>query len=241
MVAHNPWTLADADRPRMTREIANAFVLTYAALFPIVNPIGGAPIFLSMTYTCAPSLQHTLAWRVGVASFALLTGALLLGSHLLDLLGLSLPAVRIGGGLVVAAMGWRLLNAQANPVELHPDDRASSDDRSELQRVFYPLTMPLTVGPGSIATAIALGSTRPLGPHLDRDVLFQELGALAGLLGISASVYLCYRYASQMTRLLGASGVSIMTRLSAFLLFCIGIQIIWNGLDTLIPGLAGRP
>jgi multiple antibiotic resistance protein len=220
-------------------EVVDAFVLTYAALFPIVNPIGNAPIFLRLTAGYSPALQHAIAWRVSVASFGLLAGSLLIGSHVLNLFGLTLPVVRISGGFVVAAMGWRLLNAKDGPLDTRPSDHPEAADREALQRVFYPITMPLTVGPGSITTAIALGSTRSLGAHTISDLLGQGLGALAGLLAISGSVYLCYRYAGHMVRVLGASGISILVRLSAFLLLCIGVQIIWNGLGALMPFLAG--
>lgn len=222
----------------MIRTALDAFVLVYAALFPIVNPLGGAPIFLGLTRDYSASLQHALAWRVGLASFALLTGSLLIGSHVLSLFGLTIPVVRIAGGAIVAAMGWRLLNAQDNPVESHAPDHAGAEDRAALQLAFYPITMPLTVGPGSIATAIALGSTRPIGAHSLSELVAQGIGAILGLLAISVSVYLCYRYAGQMVRFFGASGTSIFTRLSAFLLFCIGVQIVWNGFSALIPALA---
>ncbi len=222
----------------MSRVAFDAFVLVYAALFPIVNPLGGAPIFLGLTRNYSTAIQHAIAWRVGVNSFALLVGSMLIGSHVLSLFGLTLPVMRIAGGIVVAAMGWRLLNSQDNPVESQPGDHAGVQDRAALQLAFYPITMPLTVGPGSIATAVALGSTRPLGAHPLSDLVTQGSGAVLGLAAISVTIYICYRYAGEMMSLLGSSGISIFTRLSAFLLFCIGMQIVWNGLSALIPSLA---
>lgn len=222
----------------MSSEIIDAFVLVYAALFPIVDPLGGAPVFLAMTRGFPAALQSAIAWRVGVSSFALLVASLLVGSHVLSIFGLTLPIMRIAGGIVVAAMGWRLLNSQDNTVESDPSAPADVEHRAALDLAFYPITMPLTVGPGSIATAIALGSTRPMGEHRVTELFAQGIGAVAGLAAISLTIYLCYRHARQMTRLLGPSGTSVLTRLSAFLVFCIGLQIIWNGLTALMPGLA---
>lgn len=222
----------------MSSEIIDAFVIVYAALFPIVDPLGGAPVFLAMTRGYSGALQSAIAWRVGISSFALLVASLLIGSHVLSIFGLTLPIMRIAGGIVVAAMGWRLLNSQDNTVESDQSMPADVEHRAALDLAFYPITMPLTVGPGSIATAIALGSTRPMGDHRVTELLAQGIGAIAGLAAISLTIYLCYRYARQMTRLLGPSGTSVLTRLSAFLVFCIGIQIIWNGLTALLPGLA---
>lgn len=222
----------------MSHAIFDAFVLVYAALFPIVNPLGGAPIFLGLTRSYSPQLQRRLARRVGINSFVLLLGSMLIGSHVLSIFGLTLPVVRVAGGIVVAAMGWRLLNAQDNPVESNAADHIAAQDKTVLERAFYPMTMPLTVGPGSIATAIALGSTRASDTRPIGDLLAQGIGATAGLFAISLTVYLAYRFAGPMVRVFGANGIGIFTRLSAFLLFCIGMQIIWNGLSVLL-GSAG--
>ena len=218
----------------MTHAVLDALVLVYAALFPIVNPLGGAPIFLGLTRSFPPKLQRKLALRVGVNSLMLLVGSMLIGSHVLSLFGLTLPVVRVAGGIVVAAMGWRMLNAQDNPVESHPTDPVNAQDKTALDLAFYPMTMPLTVGPGSIATAIALGSNRAADSQPLSALLAQGSGAALGLLAISLTVYLSYRFAGQMVRFLGPSGISIFTRLSAFLLFCIGMQIIWNGVSALL-------
>lgn len=143
--------------------------------------------------------------------------------------GISLPVVRIAGGLVVVAFGWQTLNASGPPVahEAETTDSAVS---------FYPLTMPLTVGPGSISVAITLGSQRPKVVGVEHLLLLGG-AAVTGLLAISATVYLCYRFADRLVQLLGTSGTSVVVRLSAFILMCIGIQSIWNGWSNLAtPG-----
>lgn len=201
----------------------NAFLLTYAALFPIINPVGNAPIVLSLTRGRSEKERTTLARRVAVNSFFLLLGSMLVGSHVLEFFGISLPVVRIGGGLVVTAFGWRLLNSGVSG----EGDAASGAHPKPLD-TFYPFTMPLTVGPGSISVAIALGSQRPAFIDLPH---FAVLGGavVAGLLAISATIYLCYRFAEATVARLGTGGTNVVVRLSAFILLCIGIQIIWTG------------
>lgn len=145
-------------------DAVNAALLVFAGLFPVVNPLGNAPVFLSLTRRCTGEERHALARRVAVNGFLLLLGSLLVGSHVLAFFGLTLPVVRIAGGLVVAATGWRLLSGG----EDQQDQRASqsaAQDRAAPPDSFYPLTMPLTVGPGSIAVAITFGSG---GPRLRR-------------------------------------------------------------------------
>jgi len=206
---------------------ANAFLLVYAGLFPIVNPIGSAPIFLRLTYPCA-SDRPALARGVAINSFALLLGSLFIGSHLLEFFGITLPIVRIAGGSVVAAFGWKLLHSNE---ELEDQRSATATAHQPGSRIdaFYPLTMPLTVGPGSISVAVTLGSQRPELSSGLSDLALIGGGAVAGLAAIAATIFVCFRFAGGIVDKLGERGTSVVMRLSAFILLCIGIQIIWNG------------
>jgi multiple antibiotic resistance protein len=214
--------------------IANAFLLVYAGLFPIVNPVGSAPIFLGLTRYCSLGERHTLARRVAINSFCLLLGSLFVGSHVLEFFGITLPVVRIAGGLVVTVFGWKLLHDGEAPASEKAGGTAERPVASTDS--FYPLTMPLTVGPGSISVAITLGSQRPRGADDLAQLALLGGAAIAGLLAITLSVYVCYRYAERIVAALGERGTNVLMRLSAFILLCIGIQIIWNGYSTLING-----
>jgi multiple antibiotic resistance protein len=212
-------------------DLANAFLLVYAGLFPIVNPIGAAPIFFGLTRDCTKNERHSLALQVALNSFALLLGSLFVGSYVLEFFGISLPIVRVAGGLVVAAAGWNLLQAGG-----FGDDERTGHRSVIPTDSFYPLTMPLTVGPGSIAVAITLGSQRP---RVDLpQVALLGSAAIAGLIAICATIYVCYRFADGAVGRLGKHGTNVLVRLSAFILFCIGIEIIWNGYSALVrvPG-----
>ena len=204
--------------------IINAFLLVYAALFPIVNPIADAPLFLGLTEFCSEVQRNALARRVAANSFFLLIGSLFIGSHVLEFFGISLPVVRIGGGLVVSAFGWKLLNAEPSPdaSKMEATANATAPD------AFYPLTMPLTVGPGSISVAITLGSQRPKAAGVEQLAMLAG-GAIAGAFAIALTVYFSYRFAQPLVRLLGPHGTQAVVRLSAFILLCIGIQILWSG------------
>jgi len=202
---------------------SNAFLLVYAGLFPIVNPIGSAPLFLGLTEFCTSEQRNGLALKVALNSFLLLLGSMFMGSHVLEFFGISLPVVRVGGGLIVTAFGWKLLNSEA------PDaSRAGDAGVHTVPESFYPLTMPLTVGPGSIAVAIGLGSQRPKGADLT-ELLLLGGGALAGVIAITLTVYFSYRFAQRLVTMLGTSGTHVVIRLSAFIMVCIGIQILWSG------------
>ena len=207
------------------RHFIEGLLLVLAALFPIVNPFGGAPVFLAMTADVTPEVRAELARKIAINAFILLVASLFVGTYVLDFFGLSVPIVQVAGGIVVCAAGWELLRAERVLVEMdaEPIDVAT--------RAFYPLTMPLTVGPGSISVALTLGANPPRGL---RPLLVTSLAHGLGFLLVAASVYVCYRYAEPILNKLGTTGTSVVVRLSAFILLCIGVQIVWNGLHALL-------
>jgi len=213
------------------KDLTATFLLVYAGLFPIVNPIGGAPIFLALTRYCNDKERNALALQVTRSSFLLLLGSLLVGSYVLEFFGITLPVVRVAGGLVVTATGWSLLQEGDQAGEERTAHRPAKPMDS-----FYPLTMPITVGPGSIAVAITIGSRRPLVGLSHLALLGSAAGV--GLIAISATIYICYRFAEKTVRVLGEQGTNVLVRLSAFILLCIGIEIIWSGYSALahLPG-----
>jgi multiple antibiotic resistance protein len=204
------------------------FFLILSALFPIVDPVSGSPVFLALTREYSPETRRALSWRVAVYSFFLMIGSYFVGSHLLGFFGVSLPVVQVGGGLVVVAVGWSLL-MQAD--EAGEPARKNIRTQDVLRQAFYPLTLPLTVGPGSISVAITLGanSTHRYGVHF-----WLVLSAVLATLLIGVSVYLCYGFAGRLARALGETAMNVIVRLSSFLLVCIGVQIMWNGIYSLL-------
>src|ERR1035441_1708768 len=136
--------------------VVRSILIVYAALLPIVNPLGMAPIFASMTDAYDSGVRRTIAMRVAVNGMVLLMASLFIGSYVLDFFGVSIGAVAFGGGLVVVVSGWRILNQQSNDSDRQVSAKPSTE--AALSLAFYPLTMPLTVGPGSIAVALTLGS-----------------------------------------------------------------------------------
>jgi multiple antibiotic resistance protein len=202
-------------------------LLIFAALLPIVNPLGMAPIFAEMTLGYSESVRRTVALRVALNGVALLAASVFVGSYILQFFGISLAAVQLGGGLVVTVAGWQILNKKTDVQDRQAEAAPSSQEI--LSQAFYPLAMPLTVGPGSIAVALTLGSNLHEEHHLQ--LIFNALTALVGILLIGLTIFLCYWFSEGLQRLLGPTGTSILIRLSAFIVVCIGIQIMFNGLE----------
>jgi multiple antibiotic resistance protein len=214
------------------RHFAETALVAIAALLPIVDPLGGAPIYLVMTTGLTPPERARMAQLVAINSFALLVASILIGAYVLDFFGVSIPAVQVAGGFIVCAIAWSLLTSPSTPAVSERSTAASREALS--QRAFYPITMPLTVGPGSISVAMTLGANPPGGI---RPLVTTALAHIAGVFVVSVSIYLCYRYADRILRKLGTTGTSVLIRLTAFILFCIGVQIMWNGLRTMLISL----
>jgi multiple antibiotic resistance protein len=204
-------------------------VVTVAALLPIVNPLGGAPIFLAMSADLPAHARRHLASVVARNAGLLLAAAMLVGSPVLAFFGISVPAVRVAGGLVVLATGWRLLHAGDEP-DAPPTAVTDAWERELAKRSFYPLTFPLTVGPGSISVAVTLGTRDPLEP-------FRVGAELVSVMIVAVTVYLSYRFASRLIGALGETGTNVFLRLSAFILLCVGVSIVWDGVLGLIAPL----
>ncbi len=215
-------------------EALKTTILVISALFPIVNPLGGSPIFLALTRDYPTSARRMLAQQIAVNSFILLIASLFTGTHVLAFFGISLPVVQVGGGLIVISTGWSLLKQKEED-----DDRGKAhremDPQDIFRHAFYPMTLPLTVGPGSISVAITLGANAAR--HLPQN-LPDIIGAVIGSALIAVSVFVCYGFADRLARLLGATGMTVIMRLSSFLLVCIGVQIFWNGASVLLGSLA---
>jgi multiple antibiotic resistance protein len=204
----------------------NTFLLVLAAIFPVVNPPGSALVFLGLTRDVAPEMRRILARRVAINSFFVLVCSLLLGTLILQFYGISIPILRVAGGFTVAVAGWKLLNEGSQKVKETSADELSR--ANPLNQAFYPLTLPLTTGPGTIAVVISLGLSKASYTNPVEEIIF-VLASLLAVAAIAVAIFLSFAYADRIQGLLGQGGTDIAVRLSAFILFCLGVQILWSG------------
>jgi multiple antibiotic resistance protein len=198
---------------------------------PHRGPARRQPFFLALPREYSPEARKALSWRIAVNSFFLLIATYFVGTYVLAFFGISLPVVQVGGGLIVIATGWSLLKQRDDEKQ---DVQKTVQPQDTIRRAFYPLTLPLTVGPGSISTAITLGANAAH-HHAYHPVTI--LAALVGLALIAISILLCYGFADRLARILGPTGMTVITQLSSFFLVCIGVQITWNGIRALLESV----
>ncbi len=212
-----------------------AFLIGFPALFSIVNPASAAFIFREVTAGHTHAERLILSRRVATYSLLVMLVALWAGSTVLGFFGISLAALRVAGGLVVMSNAWEILRT---PEERHArkQEEANAPDASE-DIAFFPLTLPFTTGPGTISVAIALSAGHPGGGVAFGWFL---LGATAAAAAMSVVIWITFRFADTIVDRLGPTGSRTATRLFAFLLLCIGVQILITGVqDVLRPIMRG--
>lgn len=208
--------------------------LAFAALFPVVNPIGSSLIFLGMVGPVSPATCKRLAVRVALGMVVFVAVTELLGALLLKFFGISLPVMQVAGGLTIAAMGWRMLNAPDSSTTRKPTLSPDADEAMGL--AFYPLTFPLTMGPGAIVVILTL-SARAAGGGWTHTLL-AHVAIFIGSVLVAGLVYVCYAYAARLERMVSVQVLHGVLRLISFILLCIGVQIAWGGLHTLLATVA---
>jgi multiple antibiotic resistance protein len=221
----------------MIESLISDILFGFTGLISIINPIGIAFVFLDRTSTLTDEERRLLAKRVATNACFVLLAAFFVGTPILHFFGISMEALRIGGGLAVAVSGWQMLNAPepeppvANDPAVKPVNAWSASGKA-----FFPLTIPLTTGPGSIATAIALNANRT---HKLSAWLLSSIASVVISVLVMLVIYYVYSRAARLAHYLGVEGTRVAMRVSSFLLLCIGVQIILTGLTGFLTPIAG--
>ncbi len=199
----------------------------FLALFPILNPPAMAPVFLALTSTVPERQRNRLAALIGFYTFVFLTVILCIGGWMLKILGISIPVISIAGGLLLFHSAWHMLNR---------DPRLTQSEEEEirtcmLDKAFFPLTMPVTAGPGAMAVTLSLV---PRGVLWKLETFLNLVAVSCGIALAGLTIFLFYRYSGPLLRRMGKTGEATVNQLSAFVLLAIGVQIVWSGLKELI-------
>ena len=209
-------------------------------MLPLINPLGSALVFLGLVGAAPAEVYRSLARKIAINTVIFLAVIELLGSAILNFFGISLPIVQVGGGLVIAATAWGLLNEK----DAHAGERSkqaelqvvADTDAGELeQRAFYPLTFPVTAGPGTLVVMLTL-SAHESDAHVTVNII-NHLGIFLAAVVLSVLVYFCYAHAPKITKAISPSTAHGILRVIAFILLCIGIQIAWNGFSELLTAV----
>jgi multiple antibiotic resistance protein len=219
------------------------FALGFSALLPLINPLGSALIFLGLVGNAPIGAYRALARKIAINTVIFFAIIELVGSSVLGFFGISLPIMQFAGGIVIAMIGWSLLNQKDSSTTHEKTDAAEAavpaitpgEINSLQEKAFYPFTFPITAGPGCIVVMLTLGA-HATQPTVTRTIL-AHLGLFLSAIVLSGSIYFCYAYAPKITRAISPSTAHGILRVIAFILLCIGVQIAWNGLSSLLEPL----
>ena len=214
--------------------------MAFSVLLPLINPLGSALVFLGLAGDAPPKVYRSLALRIAINNIIFLAIIELLGAAILNFFGISLPIVQLSGGIVIAAMGWAVLNerdatAQSKNKQEEIEVRGETKRIYLEQRSFYPFTFPVTSGPGTLVALLTLTA------HISKRVrsidVLSHLGVFLAVVVLSVCVYFCYAYAPRISKVIPPNTAHGILRVVAFILLCIGVQIAWNGLASLLGGI----
>ena len=215
----------------------NSFLIAFSALLPLINPLGSALVLFGLVGDAPASVYRSLARKIAIDNVIFLAIVEVLGVTILNFFGISLPIVQFAGGIVIAAMGWSVLNerdarAGSRNKQEETDERDATQAHDFQQEVFYPFTFPITSGPGTLVALITV--TAHNSSHELSKNLLSHAGVFLAIVVLSLFVYFCYRFAPRITKAIPPSTAHGILRVVAFILLCIGVQIAWNGLSVLI-------
>ncbi|ARB93271.1 MarC family protein [Legionella longbeachae] len=218
--------------------LIQAIFFSFAALFPIVNPVGASIVFLTLVKGSSRQQINALAIKISIYTVVMLLLVLVVGSLILSIFGITVPIVLISGGLLLTQVGWQMLYKPHDESTGLSSSASQGKKISQLKsiedpRAFYPLTLPVTAGPTCIAITIALGAHGA--QNVWESKFLAMLGYSIGIILIGLSVFFCYRYSYYIFDKLKDAGKNVVMSLAAFLNICIGLQIIWRGIEMLIP------
>jgi multiple antibiotic resistance protein len=208
------------------------FALAFSALLPLVNPPESALIIMSLVGPAKPQIYRQLAAKVALSTAIFFIVIELIGDTMLRFFGISLPVVQLGGGLILSSIGWKLLNQDDSTPSPEKNDFPEADYTQLSHRVFYPFTFPVVAGPGCLVVMITLSAEASV-PRVLPDI-FAHLGILLAVIALCLLVYFALAFGPKLATRISPETTRGVLRIMAFIVFCIGVQIAWNGVHQML-------
>jgi multiple antibiotic resistance protein len=204
---------------QLLRALPSAAVATFLALFPIVNPFGAIPIFFTLTGDFSPAERKQTALKTAIYVITILVVFLFFGRFVLILVGISLPVLRIAGGLIVANTAWSMVTGNSRMTPAESNEASTKEDIS-----LTPMAMPMLSGPGSIGVVMGLSADAGTVSYL---------GIVIGIVALGLVVYLFLRLGGPLVKRLGPGAAGAINRIFGFLLLAIAVQLVCDGIADL--------
>ncbi len=223
--------------PESYLSFLNLVLIGFIALFPVVNPIGNAFLMSPFFENLSRSEKRIAVRKITFYGFLVCVICLFAGQWILQLFGISIPIVQLAGGIMICKMGWEFLSADNKPEKKEPEEATELEEKRKSafkdisNKLFYPITFPLTTGAGTISVLFTLSAH---GATFGSHSYYLNTGAIiVSITAICILIYFLYLNTRSIIKFIGSSGENIVNRISAFLIFCVGLQIGVTGLKSL--------
>jgi multiple antibiotic resistance protein len=211
----------------MLRALIAQCLIAVPAVFVVVDPISAVPFFIAMTKNDPPAKRQAMARRAALVAFSLLTFFAFCGAFLIRVLGISMGAFKIAGGVLLLILAIDMLRIRPSPARITPDEVEEGAEKDDVAIV--PLATPLLAGPGSIATVVVLMGQARLGS------LWQVVPVVIAILITAGASYLLFSGAARVHRFLGRTGMNLVERAAGLLLAALAIQFMVDGAANSMP------
>ena len=200
---------------------ATLFVAAFTSIISVANPLAAIPVFLSLTERNTDTERIHIAQKSSLYMFLVLTIFLLAGTYIMSFFGISLPGIRIAGGLIILRAAYAMLNPSDTERKISEEAEEAAKEKEDIS--FSPMAMPMLSGPGSIAVVIGLAS--------QSDGIVDLLIVTAAIVLVALLSYGVLRLAPFSARYIGPTGMNAITRMMGFIAMAIGVQFILNGIS----------
>lgn len=196
------------------------FVTVFMAFFAIMNPLASTPIFLEVTRESDPAERSFIALRAVMVAFVIVATFSIAGRQIFDMFGITLPAFRIAGGLMIGAIGYHMLQGEQSTFHSPSEEASDSGSSSVLDTAITPLGIPVLAGPGTIATAMNFAAESTLA----------EIVSVLCAVGLMCVItFVAFIGGERLARFLGQNGISVVSRLMGLILAVVGVQMVIEG------------
>ncbi|WP_223818110.1 MarC family protein [Mucilaginibacter rubeus] len=220
--------------PEFFHSFIHLLFIGIIALFPVVNPIGSALIILPYFANLDAAEKRKAVNKITVYAFSICTVSLFAGHWILELFGISIPVIQLAGGIMICKMGWEFLSSDkqdSDPQESPVDGAKPSGYHNIEDKLFYPITFPITTGAGTISVLFTL-SAHSASPDM-KDYFINTGAIMLSIIFMCVLIYIFYLNTKTLVAFLGSNGEKIFNRITSFLIFCVGLQIAFTGIKSL--------
>lgn len=209
----------------------SVFVTILIGLFSLINPMSALPVYIGMTQDYSEKAKLRTLKKTCVYILIICLVSYFIGVYVLHFFGITIPALRVAGGLIIFRSGWQLLNV-THKSEVRGSVEQDGEQRDDIS--FSPLAMPLLAGPGSMSFLITLYANRS--EHW-QDALRQDLAAIVAILIVSLSIYYIFKFAPRLMRYTGQAGLTSLSKVMGFIVIGIGVEMIISSISTVVRNM----